>query len=121
MEIQIHTYDNRVAFALFGSPLKDGQTVELKSGQAVEVATGIEAEYLHCEKKYALGWPEIVAFVVTVSAAIPPSVAASLITEWLLFKIPRKPEKIVIERNELEFEEGEIKRVIQEKIEWTRR
>ena len=84
------------------------------------MAQDIEALFQHVESRKSLDWPEIVAFVVTVSASIPPEVAANLITQWLMSMIPRKPEKIVVERTEVEFEEGLIRRIIHEKMSQSR-
>ena len=110
LKIEIHSYDRRLAYSLFGSPLKRGDSIEVREG--------IEAVFQHTEGRRSLGWPEIVAFAVTVSVNIPPTVAANLITQWLMSKVTKKPEKIVVERTEVEFEEGAIRRIIHEKISW---
>ena len=112
LQLQIYTQDHAVAHAIFGD--------NLKAGQQVVIGEGLEAEFKHVEGRREIGWPDIVALVFTVSMAVPPSVAANLITTWLLSKIPRQPEKIMVDRIEVEWEEGELKRVFSERIERTR-
>ena len=113
LRVEVHTHDRGAAYTLFGTSVGDGQTAA--------IADGIEAEFQHIESRRSLGWPEVVAFFITVSAAVPPSVAANLITSWLLSKFPHRPESTIIERSEVEFEEGQLKRVFRERIEMRRR
>lgn len=119
LNFEIHTQDRRLGHTMFGFRQEEGIT-SLKTGAKREVAQDIEAVFQHVESRRSLDWPEIVAFVVTVSASIPPEVAANLITQWLMSMIPRKPEKIVVERTEIEFEEGLIRRIIHEKMSQSR-
>ena len=60
--------------------------------------------------------------IITLTASIPTSVAAGMLVNWLWEKLKgRKAKtghftKIAIDRTEVEFDEGEIKRIVYEKI-----
>lgn len=105
MEIWIHTHDRSLAFDLLGK----GQA---RTGDVIELDQGASLAYEGTYVRKALGFPEIVML----SASIPTGVAAGIIANWLWGKLKgRNITQIEIDRTTVEFEEGEIKRVIYEK------
>jgi len=64
----------------------------------------------------ASGIPKMIEVAVDVLAAVPAGVAANLVTNWLMSQFKGKAERVIIERQEVEFDEGKLKRIITETI-----
>ena len=62
------------------------------------------------------GIPKMIDVAVLVFEAVPAGVAANIITNWLMARFKGRAEKVVIERQEIEFEDGKLKRIVQETI-----
>lgn len=62
------------------------------------------------------GIPKMVDIAVQVLEAVPAGVAANIVTNWIMGRFKERAEKVVVERQEIEFDEGKLKRVIQETI-----
>ena len=62
------------------------------------------------------GIPKMIDVAVQVLEAVPAGVAANIVTGWIMARFKGRAEKIVIERQEMEFDEGKLKRVVQEMI-----
>lgn len=60
--------------------------------------------------------PKMIDIAVQVLEAVPAGVAANIITNWIMSRFKGRAEKVVVERQEMEFDEGKLKRVIQETI-----
>jgi hypothetical protein len=94
------------AFRLFG----DGTT--LKAGATIEIPEGGRLQYCGMIERRAVGAESIVKLILEIGTAVGASVAANYIYD----KLKRRNSKITIDRTEIEFEEGEIKKFLQEKI-----
>jgi hypothetical protein len=106
VEVWIHTHDRSLAFDLLGKS-------QLRAGDVIGLGQGVFLTYEGTYARKALGFPEIVML----SASIPTGVAAGIIANWLWEKLRgRNITQIEIDRTMVEFEEGEIKRVIHEKV-----
>ena len=107
MEIQIHTFDEHLLESLFGQ-------AEIGEGQSIEIAEGIAMTYERSVIRRGFGSPE----VITLALSFPVGVSASFIAAWIYDKLKgTKVERIFVDRTEVQFDEGSIKKVIEEKIE----
>lgn len=106
MEIWIHTHDRSLAFDLLDKS-------QARTGDVIQLDQGVSLAYEGTYVRKALGFPEIVML----SASIPTGIAAGILANWLWEKLRgRNITQIEIDRTTVEFEEGEIKRVIYEKV-----
>lgn len=107
IDISIHTKDGSLAFDLFGK-------TQLKSGDVIDLGDGASITYHGTQIREAVGTLEILML----SLSIPPGVVASaLIASWLWNRLKgRSVQRLVIERTEVELEEGSIRRKITERI-----
>jgi hypothetical protein len=96
-------------FRLFG----DGTT--LKAGATIEIPEGGRLQYCGMIERRAVGAESIVKLILEIGTAVGASVAANYIYDKLKRR-NSKITKITINRIEIEFEEGEIKKFLQEKI-----
>lgn len=62
------------------------------------------------------GIPKMIDVAVQVLEAVPAGVAANIVTNWLMARFKGRAEKVVIERQEMEFDDGKLKRIIHETI-----
>lgn len=93
-------------FRLFGK----GNT--LASGTSIDLPEGGRLQYCGMIERRAVGAESIVELVLEVGTAVGAGVAANYIYD----KLRRKNTRITIDRTEIEFEEGKIKKLLQEKI-----
>jgi len=106
MEIWIHTYDGSLAFDLLGKS-------QVCTGDIIDLDQGVSLTYKGTYMRKALGFPEIIML----SASIPIGIAAGVLANWLWEKLRgRNITQIEMDRTTVEFEEGEIRRVIHEKV-----
>jgi len=111
MQISIHTYDRELAFKLLGKS-------QICAGDVIDVGQGVFLIYDGRYGRKAMDFPEIIML----SASLPSAVAARVLANWLWQKLKgQKITQIEIDRTIVEFDEGEIKRVIQEKIRESRK
>ena len=107
IRIEVDTHDRQLGWDLFDSPrsLGEGTTAELPNGLK-----------LNCEsllvRKAAVS-PETLTFIVTFASGV----GSGLVANWLYDKLKGRTDKLRIERTEVEVEQGQIRRVISEKIE----
>jgi hypothetical protein len=106
MKIEIHTHDRRLVSDLLGSSTITVNDKVQISGDAVLRFDGI---YI----RKAVGFPEIVYFSLTFGLGV----SASLVANWLYNKLRKKKiEKLIIDRRVIEIDEGEIKKIIEERL-----
>ena len=111
MQICIHTHDTRLVFKLLGKS-------QACAGDVIDVGQGVSLTYDGTYGRKALGFPEIIML----SASFPSGVAAGLLANWLWEKLRGQGiTQIEIDRTIVEFNEGEIKRVIREKTRESRK
>lgn len=107
MNIEIHPHDRFLAFDLAGTPSID-------VGDEIQIADQVKLSFKSAHdigKAFYL--PEIVYFTLTFGSGVAAGVAAN----WLYDKLKSKRiKKLIIERTEVEIDQGEIKRVIEERL-----
>ncbi len=105
MKIEVYSYNGRLVHDLFNKSF-------LSAGDKIQIADNITLNYEGTYCRRTIGFPEIANFALTFSSGVASGVAAT----WLYDKLKgQKVEKLVIERTEVEINEGEIKRIIEEK------
>ncbi len=62
------------------------------------------------------GIPKMIDVAIQVLEAVPAGVAANIITGWLKSRFKGRAEKIVVTRQEVEFEEGKLTRIVYDTI-----
>ena len=62
------------------------------------------------------GIPKMIDITIQVLEAVPASVAANIITSWIMNRFKGRAEKLVIARQEIEFDEDKVKRIVFETI-----
>ena len=112
MQIRVETSETQAL-----QQLLQGMT---KSGDVISLVPGVEIRMLPMELRRSAGAAAILCFALRVGGDIAIGLAASAIYDWLKKGMSRAPEKLVIDRSEIEFEEGEVKRIITERIEHQR-
>lgn len=111
MQICIHTHDTRLVFKLLSCN-------QACVGDVIDVGQGVSLTYDGTYGRKGLGFPEIIML----SASFPSAVATGLLANWLWKKLRgQEITQIEIDRTIVEFNEGEIKRVIREKIKESRK
>lgn len=106
MEIKILTYDGQLVFDLLGKP-------SASFGDRFEIGDHVSLIYNGSIKRRAIGLPEIVNFTLVFGSGV----AANLIAAWLYDKLKgRKVETVIIERTEVEIDEGQIRKVMEELV-----
>jgi hypothetical protein len=86
----------------------------LTSQEYTEVANGVKIRYKEHVLHEAIDTPEMIVFVVQFSVGV----ATGLTANWLYGKLKRnKAKKLLIEESEVDIEEGEIKKVLERRIE----
>jgi len=106
IKIEIHTYDRRLAFDLF-------ETSSTNEHTEIQISSEAKLKYHGLYVRKAAGFPEILYSILEYSSGV----ATGIIANWLYNKLKgKKIEKLMIEKTEVEIEEGEIKRVIEEKL-----
>jgi hypothetical protein len=93
-------------FRLFGK----GNTLE--SGSSIDLPEGGRLQYCGMIERRAVGAEGIVELMLEIGTAVGAGVAAN----YIYGKLRRKNSRITIDRTEIEFEEGKIKKFLQEKI-----
>jgi diaminopimelate epimerase len=116
LRIDVYTRDIRLLPDIFGRSI----TV----GQQAEIAEGVSIRSAGTEEVRAVDVPAILHFTLEFGERATEAVGTGVIAAWLYDKVKgrihpeRGGEKLVIERTEVELEEGAIKRVLTEKLDW---
>ena len=106
MQILIHTRDSNLASDLLGRS-------HVHAGDEIELDHGVSLTYKGSQVQRSFGLPEIVML----SVAIPTGIVAGIFANWLWEKLKNHSiVRIEIDRTTVEFEEGEIKRAIHERV-----
>ena len=106
MNIEIDTNDNQLSYELMNKEIKDG--VSLSKGEKIEF-DGITVTYNGTIIRKAVDIPSTIQLAVSFAS----SVAAGVIANWLYDKIHRKAGKLTIDGTVVEFDKGEITRIIE--------
>ena len=106
INIEIHTHERRLVSDLLG---KSSITIN----DEIQISDQIKLRYAGSYIRKALDFPEIIYIVVSFSSGV----AAGVFANWIYDKIKGKRiEKFMIEKTEIELDQGEIKKVIEEKL-----
>ena len=62
------------------------------------------------------GIPKMIDIAIQVLESVPASVAANIITGWIMNRFKGRAEKLVISRQEIKFDEDKVKRIVLETI-----
>src|SRR5271156_1293319 len=109
MELKISSYDKPSFEQLYGL---------FREGRTISLGDGTELTFQGIEFKKAEGFPEVAAFLVSVSAHIPAALAADLIKDWIVTRFPKRGEIITIKEEEMTFsKKGKLKKFVRRQIE----
>jgi hypothetical protein len=109
MEVVISTFDTQAVLNLLGRD-------RFRQDDTIDLIPGIEVRIAQLYVRKTFGFPEIATFVITVGSAVAMNIASAAIWDWLK-RLRNDPEMLTIDRQEVEFEEGAVKRVVTEHIE----
>lgn len=111
LNVEIETNDNMLGFDLFDSKeLKNGQTT-------VTIGKGVSATFKGTRFRKSVGIPEVIQFVLEIGKEVAIDVGALLVSAWIYDKLKGQDvKKITIERTEVTFNEGQIEKIITEKM-----
>jgi len=106
INIEINTYERRLVFDLIGKS-------SVTKNDEIQISDQIKLRYAGSYIRKGLDFPEIIYIVVSFSSGV----AVSVFANWLYDKLKGKRiEKFMIEKTEIELDQGEIKRIIEEKL-----
>lgn len=107
LQIEIHTHDRKIVSDFL-------EKSSVSTGDEAIISDQARIKYEGSYIRKAIGFPEIVYFILTFSLGV----SASVIANWIYDKIKGKEiEKIIIEKTEVDLNREEITRIIKEKIE----
>lgn len=107
INMEIHTFDSRLAFDLMESN-------SLSSGDKVNIGKSATLTYKESQIRAAIGFPEIIEFTISFGTGV----ASEFIVSWIYDKLKgKKVEKIMVDRKEVQLKKGEIMKVIEERME----
>lgn len=105
IEIEIRTPDRKVLSDVMGQSSPSAGTVtQIQADTTLTYKTEFLAESSDAAN--------IFYFVLTYASGV----SSSIVANWLWSKLKGKSGRVVIDRSEVEFEEGQIKRILNEKI-----
>ena len=107
LQVEVDTHDRKLCFDLMGNPKPLGPGAKAAISDDVTVTLG------SMSIRKGFGVPETITLVVEFTSGV----GASLVAAWLYNKLRGRSEKVRIERTEIQLDEGQIKRIITEKIE----
>ena len=93
----------------------DMEMINSSSAEPVPIGEGVTVTWQVPMFK-AAGIPKMIEVAILVLEAVPTGVAANIITGWIMSRFKGRAEKVVIERKEIEFNEGMVKRIVFETI-----
>lgn len=93
----------------------DIEMVNSQPTEPVAIGSGVTVTWQVPMFKSA-GIPKMIDVVVQVLEGVPIGVAANIITGWILNRFKGRAEKIVIAHQEIEFDDGKMKRIVFETI-----
>ena len=107
IDIEIDTCDTRLAFDIL-------EKSSARRKDKINIGKNIELECQGTFMRLSEGAPETIKFVLEISGGIT---SITMFAAWLYDKIKNKALKLRIDRTEIDINEGEITRIITEKIE----
>jgi len=119
LRIDVYTRDVRLLPDIFGS--------RITVGQRAQIAEGVSIRSDGTEEFRSVDVPAILHFTLELGERSAEAIGTGVIAAWLYDKVKarihpeRGGEKLVIERTEVELDEGAIKRVITENLDWEKK
>lgn len=105
VDIEIQTQDRFLVFELLGKK-------SANLNDSVDLPGNAKLSYTGSLIRKSFELPEIVNFTLTFGS----SVTAGLVANWLYDKLKNKTERITINRREIQLDNKEIKKIIEESI-----
>ena len=93
----------------------DMEMVNSQPAEPVEIGSGVNVTWQVPMFK-SIGIPRMIDITVQVLEGVPIGVAANIITRWVMNRFKGRAEKVVIDRQEVEFDEGKLTRIVFETI-----
>jgi len=109
MKLEIETRDKGLLGEIFNEP-------EIANAKPIALGEGIALKGLEWRFFKADGVSDVAIVLITVAATIPATVAANLITEWIQGRLKGHVTRATIEKNEISFDESQIRKIVTEKI-----
>ena len=106
-KIEIHTVDNELKQELF---------IERPGNEPIDLGQGVSLLYDGNYIRKAFGLPEIGYFLLQFGQEVSHDVVVAVVSGYLVHKLHGKAT-VVIDRTEVELDEGKIKRILSEHIE----
>ena len=93
----------------------DVEMVNSQPAEPVPIGEGVTVTW-EVPMFKAAGIPKMIDVAIQVLEGVPVGVAANIITGWIMSRFKGRAEKIVVTRQEIELDEGTVKRVVVETI-----
>jgi len=105
MELEVQTYDRFLVFDVLGKKSAYiNDSIELPGNAKLTYTGGLVCK--------SVGIPETVNFILSIGSGM----AVEAVAKWIYNKFKNKTEKMTINRREIIFDEGQIKKIIEEEI-----
>src|SRR5262249_22073820 len=114
LRIEVHARDITLMPGIFGR--------SISVGQRAQIAEGVTIRNDGSDERRAVDFPAILHFTLEVAERGAEAVGFGVIATWLYDRLKghvhpeRRDEKVLIERTEVELDEGAITRIITEKL-----
>jgi len=106
INIEIHTHERRLVFDLL-------EKSSVTQNDEIQITDQVKLRYAGSYERKGLDFPAIIYIAVSFTSGV----GASVFANWLYDKLKGKRiEKFIIEKTEIELDQGEIKRIIEEKL-----
>ena len=115
VSIEIETFDKKLESDLFEARrFSTGETERT-------ISEGISIRWDGTEFKKAVGFPDIIHISLILARDVVLPIALGVLSNWLYDKIKGKATKIKVNGVEVQIDKDEIKRILNEKIEKTKK
>ena len=109
--IKIDTHDRGLSYHLLGS-------TTCQQGDEIIVSDEVTVTYQGTIVRKAIDFPETIELMVSILPPFSSGVAAGVLANWIYGKLKgKKIARLRVSRKEVEFDKGQIKRIIEETIE----
>ena len=105
INIEVDTYDKRLTTDILGKK-------SISSGDKRDIYKNTTLEYQLILKKFSIEEPDTILFTLDVEGDIGTN--TSIFATWLRDNLKDRAEKLRVNRTEVEIDEGEIKKTINE-------
>jgi hypothetical protein len=103
MKLAIETRDKHLLEEIFNEP-------EIAKAKPISLGEGVVAKGLEWRFNKAEGFSDVAIVLITAAVTIPATVAANLITQWILGRLKGHVERVMVEKIEISFDESQIKK-----------